>query len=371
VKLFRNREASVEEDLSLLGLACATACATWDHEGWYALASHDIQLRRATGALTFLPIALNNLAILLCLEGDLDEAAVLLAEAGAINEATGSRYAPYGATRLAALRGREREAAPLIETTITDAVAGGRGHVVRFTTWASATLYNGLGWYQQALGAAQEADAQPEDWSRELYLYELVEAAARCGQPAVASEGLDKLSETTRALGTDWPLGIEARCRALVSGSAVAEDLYREAIDRLGRTPMRIELARAHLLFGVWLRRENRRVDARQHLRIAHESLVAMGAEGFAERAGRELAATGEKVRKRRAETRDELTAQEAQIARLAAGGRTNPEIGAELFISARTVEWHLRKVYPKLGITSRRELRRALPEPRRAGASV
>ena len=194
-------------------------------------------------------------------------------------------------------------------------------------------------------------------------LPELVEAATRAGDAELARDALERLAETTQPAGTDFALGIEARCRALLSDGAAADDLYREAIERLGRTRLRPELARAHLLYGEWLRREGRRVDAREQLRTAHDLFDAIGMEAFAERARRELLATGEKVRKRSPETRDELTPQEEQIARLARDGLSNPEIGAQLFVSARTVEWHLRKVFAKLGITSRRQLRTALPE--------
>ena len=195
-------------------------------------------------------------------------------------------------------------------------------------------------------------------------LPELVEAAARGGDAELARDALERLAETTQPCGTDFALGIEARCRALLSDGAAADELYREAIERLGRTRLRPELARAHLLYGEWLRRENRRVDAREQLRTAHEMLVAIGMEAFAERARQELEATGEKVRKRTVETRDDLTAQERQIARLARDGLSNPEIGARLFLSPRTVEWHLRNVFAKLGIRSRRQLADALPSP-------
>jgi DNA-binding CsgD family transcriptional regulator len=368
---FLSGETSVEEDLKWLGLSCATACATWDHESWHALATRQVHLERATGALAFLPIALNNLAILLVREGELDATTVLLAEAHAINDVAGSQFPIFGGTHLAALRGAEHDAAPRIEAVISNAASSGRGQVMRFATWALAMLYNGRGRYDQAFAAAQEADSHPQDWSRDLFLLELIESAARTGHQAVAHEALERLAQTTQSIGTDWPLGIEAAARALVTGSAVADDHYREAIERLERTPIRVDLARSQLLYGEWLRRENRRVDARHHLRMAHQSFHAMGAEGFADRAGRELAATGETVRKRSVATRDELTAQEAQIARLAAEGRTNPEIGAELYLSARTVEWHLRKVYPKLGINSRRDLRKALRQRRTVEASA
>jgi DNA-binding CsgD family transcriptional regulator len=233
--------------------------------------------------------------------------------------------------------------------------------VVQYTR---AVLNNGLGRYQDALAAAGEACAYPQELGFTNWgLVELVEAAARSGQTAIAADAVERLARTTRFSGTQWGLGIEARSRALVSDSGDAEPLYREAIERLGRCRGAVALARAHLVFGEWLRRENRRVDARVQLRTAHQMLAAMGAEAFAERARRELVATGETVRKRTVETRVELTAQERQIARRARDGYTNSQIGAELFLSARTVEWHLRKVFAKLGISSRRELHEALPD--------
>jgi ATP/maltotriose-dependent transcriptional regulator MalT len=193
---------------------------------------------------------------------------------------------------------------------------------------------------------------------------ELVEAAARGGEAELARDALERLAETTRPCRTEFALGIEARCRALLSDGAAADDLYREAIERLRRTRLRPELARAHLLYGEWLRRENRRVDAREQLRTAHEMLAAIGMGAFAERARKELQATGENVRKRTADTRDDLTAQERQMARLARDGLSNPEISTRLFLSSRTVEWHLHNVFTKLGIRSRRELASALDGP-------
>jgi DNA-binding CsgD family transcriptional regulator len=239
----------------------------------------------------------------------------------------------------------------------------GEGIGITVTEWANAVLGNGLGRYDEALAAAERASRHSGGlglaaWS----LVELIEAAARTGQTERAAVALRRLAEATRAAGTDWALGLEARSRALLSSGESAERLYREAIQRLGRTRVRAELARAHLLYGEWLRRQHRRVDARQQLRRGYEMLTAMGIDGFAERARRELMATGETVRKRTAETVSELTEQEAEIAQLAAAGQTNPEIGAKLFLSPRTVEWHLRKVFTKLGISSRKELRDALP---------
>ncbi|WP_203416567.1 helix-turn-helix transcriptional regulator [Jiangella ureilytica] len=202
--------------------------------------------------------------------------------------------------------------------------------------------------------------SQPGGWT----LAELVEAATRCDDLATATAAAGRLAEVAAAIGTDWALGVAARSEALLDDGGPAEDLFREAIDRLGRAGVGVELARTHLLYGEWLRRSGRRADARTLLRDAHDALAAMGAEAFAERARRELAATGETVRRRRADTRQELTAQELHIARLAAEGRTNPEIGAELYLSRHTVEWHLRKVFAKLDVTSRRQLRTALGRP-------
>jgi DNA-binding CsgD family transcriptional regulator len=224
-------------------------------------------------------------------------------------------------------------------------------------------LFNGLGRYEEALVAAEHAAQHPQELGFATFtLPELVEAASRSRSPARAVSALERLAQVTRASGTEWALGVEARSRALLSPDDLAEGLFREAIERLGRSRVPMELARGHLLYGEWLRRGGRRLDAREHLRTAHDMLAAMGADGFADRARRELVATGETVRKRAVGTPEELTPQEALIARLAAGLRTNPEIGAQLFISSRTVEWHLSKVFSKLGVSSRRELRAALP---------
>jgi ATP/maltotriose-dependent transcriptional regulator MalT len=280
-------------------------------------------------------------------------------------EATGSELAPFGSLVLAAWRGREADRAGLIEATLKAAPPGEGGDLSLSTAqWASALLHNGLGQYESALAAAQQVvePSQRLDATFNWVLPELVEAAARSGHAVLAHHALQQLSEMTRAGGTDWALAVEARSRALLSEDDAAEDLYREAIERLGRTRVRGEHARAHLLYGEWLRREGRRRDARAQLRTAHRMFTDMGMEAFAERARRELQATGGTVRKRRAETRDDLTAQERQIAQLARDGLSNPEIGARLFLSPRTVEWHLRKVFSKLGIHSRGELAYALP---------
>jgi DNA-binding CsgD family transcriptional regulator len=282
-----------------------------------------------------------------------------------VQQATGTTLPPYAALVLAVWRGREQEVADLIEARLGgEAIARGEGVAVLVAQWARALLANGLGRYDEAVLAAQEAADHPHapapaHWG----LSELVEAAVRSERPELATDAFARLEAVTRAGGTDWALGIQARAHALVSDGDAADRLYREAIERLGRTGLRGELARARLLYGEWLRREQRRVDAREQLRAAHELLAGIGADAFAERARRELLATGESVRKRAPDTRDSLTPQEAQIARLAADGQTNPEIGARLFISPRTVEYHLRKVFPKLDISSRKELRKALTE--------
>ena len=308
-------------------------------------------------------IALNGNGIVVAWCGDLAAAAAVTAEAAAVTEATGTRVAPYGALLLEALRGRDAEASALIEATVEDALAGGEGLAVQYARWATAVLHNGLGRYEPALAAARQAsDVRPELFLSAWALPELIEAATRSGDPHLAGDALERLAAGTGASDADWGLGIVARSRALLSDGDAAEDCFREAIERLTRTRLRPELARAHLLFGEWLRRQGRRIDAREQLRAAHAMLTAIGMEGFAERARRELLATGERVRRRRADARDELTPQEEQIAQLARAGRTNPEIGAQLYLSTRTVEWHLGKVFAKLGISSRKGLDDALP---------
>jgi DNA-binding CsgD family transcriptional regulator len=259
---------------------------------------------------------------------------------------------------LAAMRGNQAELTSLTEVTIAASEAEGQGAAVTCAHWAAAILYNGLGRYADAFAAAGRARADSHLYLSMWALPELIEAAVRTSNTGVAAGALERLAESTSVSGTDWALGVEARSRALLSAGEAADRLYLEAIERLGRTPMRTELARAHLLYGEWLRRENRRTDARGQLRSAYQMLTAMGMEGFAERARRELLATGETVRKRTVETLTDLTAQEAQIAKLARDRHTNQEIAAQLFISPRTVEWHLGNVFTKLGITSRKGLR-------------
>ena len=351
-------ELTATAELSLVPLAYAGALQVWDDRAGDALASRYVGLARMKGALSELPSALNALSWMRLLAGDLAAADSLAAEAQAIAEATGIRAAPYGALGVAALRGHEESALALINSSRQDAALRGEGLGVAAAKWAAALLHNGLGKYAQALSEAEEAIEHAGPPVAGWPMAELVEAAARSGQPGRAEGAMRALSGSATASGTDWALGIQARSQALLSDR---EDLFRAAIDHLGRSRARVDLARAHLLYGEWLRRENRRADAREQLHRADEMLGAMGAAAFAERARRELLATGETVRRRAPGADRDLTPQEMQIAMHAREGKTNREIGAELFLSARTVEWHLHKVCAKLGVTSRRQLKDAL----------
>jgi ATP/maltotriose-dependent transcriptional regulator MalT len=354
----------VEDVLRWGWMATGASAAVWDDEGMLAIYTRQVQLVRGAGALEQLPIHLSALGLARAWTGDFAEAGALVAESDRVAAATGNRFPPYMALRLLALQGREAEASVTIASAIEQAALG-VGMAASTAHWAGAVLYNGLARYEEAAASARQAATDTfAPWVSMWALPELVEAAARAGQAELACHALERLAETTRPCGTDWALGIEARCRALLSDGEAADELYREAIDRLSRTQLRPELARVHLLYGEWLRREGRRAEAREQLHAAHDTFAAIGMEAFAERTRRELIATGEKVRKRGVETVTTLTAQEALIARLARDGRTNPEIGAQLFLSARTIESHLRKIYAKLGIGSRRELHAALARP-------
>jgi ATP/maltotriose-dependent transcriptional regulator MalT len=369
---FAGPAVAVEEVLRWGWLATAAAVYVWDYDTCLAVAARGVQLARDSGALEVLAVAVNVLGQAATLGGDFGRAAQLIAEADAVTEATATRVAPYGALVLAGFRGQEAAGVKLIDTTIAEATAGGQGTAVQYAHWARAVLMNGLGRYEEALAAAIAAsDDTPELFVASWSLSEVIEAAARLGQREIAERALARLAEHTRGSHADWALGIQARSRALLREGETAEALYREAIERFGRTRLRPEHARGRLLYGEWLRRQSRRVDARAELRGAHDAFVAMGADAFAQRARHELQATGAKVRKRLDETRDDLTPQEEHIARLASDGRTNPQIGAELFLSPRTVEWHLNKVFTKLGITSRRGLQDALPRADRAATAA
>ena len=363
LRAFRDGQLSEEEELRWLWLACHIARALGDDEAWDELTARQVELARRAGALSLLPVALDERihADLFC--GRLAQAVSHLTEADAVAEATGSRLSLRGPIALAIWRGQEADVRALIAARRQDVERRGEGFWLASVDWGSAVLYNGLGRYDDALAAAERAAEDPHGLGTPMWLVnDLVEAAVRSGKPERAAGPLALLTEIAEANDTDWSLGFLARSRALLSTEQAAEPLYREAIERLARTRIRVASARTYLVYGEWLRRENRRVDAREQLRVAYELLVDVGMEAFAERARRELLATGETVRKRTVETLDELTPQEGEIARLAADGRTNPEIGAQLFLSPRTVEWHLRKVFGKLGISSRRQLRTALP---------
>jgi DNA-binding CsgD family transcriptional regulator len=361
LEAFRETELSLAEGLGWLPLACRVCGEVWDDQSWSVLSARLIELAREAGALKVLPAALASGASMRLLAGEPARAASLMHQAEAIARTTGQVLESAGPVMLAAWQGRDGEADQLI--------AGCGRQRPSIAAWADAVRHNGRSRYDEALAAAERASAYPAElgpatWS----LAELIEAAARTGQPGRAAAALERLSEVTHAAGTNWALGIQARCRALLGEGEPAERGYVEAIGRLGRTGVRVELARAYLLYGEWLRREKRRLDAREQLRAAHEMLTAMGIEGFAERARVELQATGETVRKRKAELTADLTPQETRIVQLAVDGHTNPEISTQLFLSPRTVEWHLRKVFTKLGISSRRELTMALPDlPRTA----
>ncbi|MGZ4252319.1 MAG: helix-turn-helix transcriptional regulator [Solirubrobacteraceae bacterium] len=356
---FRDVEELIDGDVRWLWLACRLAQDLWDDRLWYALATRGLSVARETGALNMLPIAATYRASLHVHAGAFGAASSLIEEADAITHATGMAPLKYASLMLAAWRGNEAEGLALIEAGRLEATARGEGMGLGVIEWATALLYNGWGRYAEALAAAERGCEHDDVGLLAWALVELIEAAVRSNATEPASAALDRLSVRTRASGTDWALGIEAGSRALLSTGPDAEALYREAGERLGRSRGVVHLARARLLYGEWLRREGRRVDAREQLRAAHEMFGSIGAEGFAERARRELLATGETARRRTDDARVVLTPQEAHIARLAKEGLSNPEIGAQLFISSRTVQYHLRKVFQKLDITSRNQLSR------------
>jgi DNA-binding CsgD family transcriptional regulator len=362
-RVFAEEEIAMEEHLRWATATTTPALMLWDEQRWHAIVARELQSCREAGLLARMVIYVNSMAIHTIWRGDFAAAASLIAEAEAITAATGARFAPVAAVLLAGFRGAEAEAAALIEAVITAARAAGEGVGIQWSQWVSAILYNGLGRYETALAEAQHAAGQaPELYVSMWALPELIEAASRTRQTRLAADALGQLAEATSIGQTDWGPGIYARCRALLSDGQEAERWYREAVDRLSRTGFQPELARAHQLYGEWLRRERRRAEARAQLRTAHEMFDAIGMQAFAGRARRELLATGETARKRAAATHGQLTPQEAQIARLARSGLSNPEIAAQLFLSPRTIQYHLGNIFTKLEITSRRQLRQALP---------
>ena len=364
------RSMSADEELRWLWLTTLAALHLWDDERWDTLSARYVELARKAGALSELPLALSTRSMMLLFVGDLATATALTDEGRAVIDATGSQFAPYAAMGLAAVQGQEATVSALMEATANDVTLRGEGIAMSVAEWANALLHNGLGRYPEAMRAAQQALYYQEypdmhypgiaNWAAA----ELIEASARSGMTETAAATYRWIAEMTSASGTNWALGVQARAHALVTEGHEAEGLYQDSIMYLGRGRVRAELARAHLLFGEWLRRRRRRGDARVQLRTAYDMFTAMGMDAFAERAGRELQATGETARKRTATLtgNDALTGQETQIARLARDGLSNPDIGARLFLSPRTVQYHLGNVFAKLGINSRSQLSHALP---------
>jgi DNA-binding CsgD family transcriptional regulator len=356
-------EMPADDVLRWGGLAVGASTSIWDSDGATVIAERQAQIVRDAAALAELPTHLSALAVDRMWIGDFPAARALIAESDNVAAATGSQIPRWAAVRLASLQGEQADASALIEATIERAEAGGQGTGAKFAYWAAAVLNNGLAHYDLAVSAARNATADAIDpWQSAWSLPELVEAAAHVGDLELARDALDRLAETTQPAGTEFALGIEARSRALVSGGPAAERLYLEALERLSRTRLRPELARGHLVFGEWLRREGRLREAREQLRTAEELFAEIGMVAFARRAQAELVAAGAKPPKRPVAARENLTPQEDQIGRLARDGLTNAQIGAQLFLSARTVEWHLHKVFGKLGIDSRAGLDVALP---------
>ena len=365
LSVFRDGDLPIGEQLRWLFVATRCAIDIWDDESWRDLAIRQVELARAVGALSLLPFAITQRFGMHLHAGEFATVAQLIDEFSVLKEATATGLPDFGTMMLAAWQGRSREAFRLIDEFITDMSERGQGYGVSLPYYTASVLYIGLGRYSDAMASAELASEQRDDLAfANLALAELIEAAVRGGQPGRAAAAMRRLTELTLPSGTAWGLGVAARSRALLSEGDEAERLYREAIGYLSSAPARTELARAHLLYGEWLRRQRRRREAREHLHTARDMFEAMGMDAFAERAGRELRATGETARKRTAATArdEELTAQEAQIARLAREGLSNPEIGTRLFISARTVQYHLGNIFAKLGIASRIQLSHVLP---------
>jgi len=355
--------ANADDADRVVGMAGSPAAGVianevWDHDAGRMLLERQVRVAREAGALAQLQCALNFLANRLVLEGELEAAVALVDEDEHLSHMTGVPPLGYGSLLLEAFRGDEARTSALIATTADAAAAQGQRRIVTHADYAAAVLYNGLGHHARALECARRVFERDVLGYQTLAAPELAEAASRCGDGVVLAEIRAWVSERARATPTDWALGIDARVQALASAGSVAESGYRDSIERLSKTSLRVELARSHLLYGEWLRREGRRGDAREQLRLAHDMLASMGLAAFAERARRELLATGEKIRKRAEPAAGSLTAQEMQVARLVRQGLSNPEIGTRLFLSPRTVEWHLRNVFGKVGVSSRRQLR-------------
>jgi DNA-binding CsgD family transcriptional regulator len=364
LRAFQREPALPPDEARWLSLAVWAAADLWDDDTFRRLATRELDRAREAGALAAIPLALSMLCFIHATSGELADAESLLDEIRAASEATGTPAQPYLALWIAAMRGRESETRDVIRTIGDEAAARGEGLALLVTEHVTAVLCNGLGRYEEAVAALSRQALDPSHRDRSPRpMAELVEAAVRSGERELAELALERLTETTHAAGTDWAVGIEARSRALLAEGGEAENLYRQAIERLGHTSIRLQLARAHLLYGEWLRRERRRREARDQLRTALELFSSMGIEAFADRARRELLATGEHARKRSIETREDLTPQEAQIARLARDRLSNAEIGARLFISQSTVAYHLRNVFSKLNIASRHQLTEVLPD--------
>jgi DNA-binding CsgD family transcriptional regulator len=364
LEAFRSDTVGTEERLRWSWLAGRTAALIWDYDAWDALTRDQVVAARAAGALAVLPMTLSETAGIQLFAGRLSEAESLFEQADAVADATGTRAAPYAAVMVAAFRGCERQARPFIDAAAKDFAARGEGMGLNLTGCAEAALYNGLARYDEAYVAAENALQDPyELWFWPGVPVELIEAASRTGRTAAATAAFERLSESTAASGTTWAAAVEDRCRALLSEGACAEALYRSAVDRLAPTALRLDLARTHLLFGEWLRRESRPADAREQLRAAHRLFIDFGSESYAERARIELHAAGERTRKRSLDSGERLTPQEARVAQLVAQGGTNAEIAAQMFISPSTVEYHLHKVFRKFAVRSRTQLAKRVLE--------
>ena len=364
LKAFQSDAVGTEERLRWSWLAGRTAAFIWDYDTWNALTRHQAVVARAAGALSVLPLTLSTTAGVQLYAGRLSEAESLFEQADAVADATETRTAQYAKVLVTAFRGCEPEARTFVDAAAGDFAARGEGMGVSLTRCADAVLYNGLARYEDAYAAAESALEDPyELWFWPWATVELIEAAARTGRVDVATAAFERLAESTGASGSAWAAAVEDRCRALLSEGALAEKLYRSAIDRLAPTDLRLDRARTHLLFGEWLRRESRPADAREELRAAHTLFVDFGSESFAERARVELRATGERTRKRSLDSNERLTPQEARVAQLVAQGGTNAEIAAQMFISPSTVEYHLHKVFRKLGLKSRTQLAKRILE--------